>query len=67
MKKKMTLALASSILTLTLSAFPHRAAASTASAAPPPDSQLTRASGDKPVKYMELGLVADILSSVLLP
>lgn len=38
MKKKMTLALAASILTLTLSAFPHHAAASTTAATPPPPS-----------------------------
>jgi hypothetical protein len=36
MKSKLTLALASSILTLTLSAFPHHAAAGTTSAPPPP-------------------------------
>lgn len=36
MKKKMTLALVSSILTLTLSAFPHHAAASSTPPPPPP-------------------------------
>jgi hypothetical protein len=65
MKKKMTLALAGLIYALTLSAIPHHAAASTTSAAPPPDSQLVRASGDKPVKYMAVELAAEILVALV--
>jgi hypothetical protein len=50
MKKKMTLALASSILTFTLSAFPHHAAAS--SSAPPPPPQPPASSGKHIMKVV---------------
>jgi hypothetical protein len=67
MKTRSILVLAALVLALTLSALPVRAAASTTSAAPPSDSQLVRASGDKPVKYMAVELAAAILESVRLP
>ena len=67
MKSKMTLALASSILTVTLSAFPPQAAASSTTVAPSSGSQMLRVGGDKPVKYMQVELAVDILLSALLP
>ncbi len=67
MKKKMSFALAASILTLTLSAFPHQAAASTSTAPTTSVSDLTRASGDSKVKYMAIILTAGSLLSMLLP
>jgi hypothetical protein len=67
MKNRNMLVLAALILALTLSVFPVRAAGSTTSAAPPSDSQVVRASGDKPVKYMAVELAAAVLESVLLP
>jgi hypothetical protein len=51
MKKKVTLALASSILTLTLSAFPHHAAASPTTA-PPADSEALRKAGGSNLIYL---------------
>lgn len=63
MKKTMTLALAASIFALTLSAFPHHAAASTTSVSQA-DSEIRRAGGG-PVVYLTVGLAAEILSSVL--
>jgi hypothetical protein len=65
MKRKMTLALAALTLILTLSAFPQDASASATSA--PPSDSLMRKAGGGPVVYMEVGLAADILLSVLLP
>ncbi|HSZ17278.1 MAG TPA: hypothetical protein VK764_09270 [Terracidiphilus sp.] len=68
MKSNLTLALAASILTLTLSAFPHHASAdSTTAAVSGATSDLLRASGGQPVKYMAVELGADILLSALLP
>jgi hypothetical protein len=67
MKKKMTLRLAVAILTLTLSAFPHYAVASSStSAVSGATSELVRAGGDK-VKYMAVRIAVDILLSALLP
>ena len=68
MKSKKTLVLAASILTLTLSAFPHDAAASS-TATPPSDSQALRKAGGDKVKYMETAVVlaAGILLSAVLP
>ncbi len=67
MKSIKTFVLAASILAITFAAFPVRAAASTSSTPPPSGSQLARASGDAPVKYVAVELAAAILESVLLP
>lgn len=67
MKRKLTYALASSILTLALSAFPHYAAASstTPSSTTP---QSMRARGDRAVKYMDIPIIVAVgLLSALLP
>jgi hypothetical protein len=66
MKSQKTLALAASIFALALSAFPLHAAADSTTATPAVPEVL-RASGDKPVKYMAVGLAVDILLSALLP
>ena len=65
MKKNMTLAFAALILTLTLSAFPHYAAASSTTSSQG-DSDYCRAGGSQ-VPYMAVELAAEILSSALLP
>jgi hypothetical protein len=67
MKTNMTLALAASILTLTVSAFPHRAAGSSTTAPPTSDSQAIRKAGGSPMKYMEVVLASSSLLSALLP
>lgn len=68
MKSKKTLVLAALILALTLSAFPHNAAASS-TATPPSDSQSIRKAGGEKLKYMATAVVlaADILFSAVLP
>jgi hypothetical protein len=66
MKKNMTLGLAASILTLTLSVFPHHAAASTTAAAPTVP-EVSKPTGGKPGPYLSVELAADILLSALLP
>jgi hypothetical protein len=68
MKKTMTLALAASIFTFALSVTPHNAAASS-TVAPPKGATgtlLHRASGDAPVKYMEVVQAVGILFLTLL-
>jgi hypothetical protein len=69
MKSKKTLVLAGLILALTLSAFPHDAAAGATTAPPQASSDITRKGGDSKVKYMEtvVVLAADILLSAVLP
>jgi hypothetical protein len=67
MKSKKTLALATSILTLTISAFPHHAAAGTTTAPPTAGSQLLRKAGGTNLKYLQIVLAADTLLSALLP
>jgi hypothetical protein len=67
MKNKMTFGLAALILTLTLSAFPNRAAATTTADSSTPVSELTRASGDSKVKYMAIVLTAGSLLFALVP
>lgn len=57
MKSNKTLVLAASILTLTLSAFPHLAAASSAIALPPSGTEVYRAPGGKPVIYLYVPLI----------
>jgi hypothetical protein len=65
MKSIKTFALAASILTLTLSAIPRYAAAST-NAAPPVVSEYCRAGGSQ-VPYGAIEIAAEILFSALLP
>ena len=66
MKSKLTLALAASILTLTLGAFPHQASAAASSTTTTPTvPEYAKPIGCKPVKYMYLAV--DILLSALLP
>lgn len=66
MKSKKTLVLAASILTLTLSAFPHHAAASTGSAPQQADSDIRKAGGTALV-YITYLVTAGTLFSALLP
>jgi hypothetical protein len=66
MKSKMTLGLAAAMLTLTLSAFPRPAAASSTTA-PPTVPEVLKPIGGKPVKYLLVELAADILLSAPLP
>jgi hypothetical protein len=66
MKNIKTFVLAASMLTLTLSAFPHRAAASSTTI-PPPDIELARPTGKAPMVYMRVILAAGDLMSALLP
>jgi Spy/CpxP family protein refolding chaperone len=66
MKSNKTLVLAASMLALTLSAFPHQAAASSTTA-PTAVSEISKPIGGKPVKYMLVALAADILLGALLP
>ena len=73
MERKLTLALAATILSLTSPAFANQAAASSTAQAPPPNiqknidksspkvSEMIRKAGEGPVIYMQ------ILLSVLLP
>jgi hypothetical protein len=66
MKSKMTLGLATAMSTLTLSAFPHPAAASsTASSAPAATTELVRKAGGDKLKYMTVILAVDTLSALL--
>ncbi len=68
MKSKMTFVLAASILTLTVTALPHVAAAGTNPPPPPPTKiEVSRPTGGKPVKYMQVELAVDILLLALLP
>ncbi|MGA7107999.1 MAG: hypothetical protein WBV28_08460 [Terracidiphilus sp.] len=67
MKTKMTRALASSIFALTLSAFPHHAAASSTTNPSAADSQIVRKSGGTNLLYVQVVLATDILFSTLLP
>jgi Spy/CpxP family protein refolding chaperone len=67
MKKKMTLALAASILALTVSAFPHQAVASSTTSPSTSDSQLVRKSGGSNLLYVQVILAAGSLLSALLP
>jgi hypothetical protein len=67
MKSKKTLVLTASILALTLSTFPHVAAADTTTAPPPASSDLTRPTGKAPMVYMRAILAVGDLISVLLP
>lgn len=67
MKSKMTLALAASILTLTLSAFPDLAAATTTTNAAPSDSPALRKAGGSQLIYLQVILATGNLLSVPLP
>jgi hypothetical protein len=64
MKSTKTLVLAASILALTLTAFPHVAAAGTGAAPQQASSDLTRKGGEG-VKYMAVILAAGNLISLL--
>lgn len=67
MKSKKTLVLAASILALTLSAFPHDAAAGTTTAPPQASSDMTRKAGGSNLIYLQVVLAAGTLISTLLP
>ena len=67
MKSERTLVLAASIVALTLSVFPHDAAAATTTAALHADPGLTRRGGGKGVKYMAVMLAAGNLIRLLAP
>ena len=67
MKCKKTLVLAASIFALTLSAFPHHAAASSNTTPPNSGSQLVRMPGKNPCPYMQVVPAVSILLSALLP
>jgi len=67
MKSTKTLAIAASIVALTLSVFPHDALAGTTTAAPHADPGLTRRGGGKGVKYMAVMLAAGNLIRLLAP
>lgn len=66
MKKKMTLALAALIFSITLTAFPHVAAADTGTT-PQASSEMTRPTGKSPMVYMRVILAVGNLLSALLP
>jgi len=66
-KSERTLVLAASIVALTLSVFPHDAAAATTTAALHADPGLTRRGGGKGVKYMAVMLAAGNLIRLLAP
>jgi hypothetical protein len=66
MKSKKTLVLAASILALTLSAFPHDAAASTGTT-PQAGSDTTRKAGGTSCPYLQIILAAGNLISLLVP
>jgi hypothetical protein len=68
MKSKKTLVLAASIFALTLSAFPHHAAASATTAPTPSDTVLIRKAGGSKLIYLQsiqVAQVANILASLL--
>jgi hypothetical protein len=70
MKSKKTLILAASILTLTLSAFPRHATATSTTTPSSSGSQAIRKAGGSNlpyVRYLHVELAADILLSSLLP
>jgi len=69
MKCKKTLVLAASIFVLTLSAFPHRAAASSTTAPTSSDTSVIRKAGGSNLiylQYVQLNLAANVLLSALL-
>ena len=66
MKSNKTLVLAASILALTLSAFPHVAAASIGTTAQA-GSDMLRKGGDSRIPYLQVILAAGNLLSALLP
>jgi hypothetical protein len=66
MKSTKTLVLAGSILALTLTAFPHDAAASTGTAPQQAGSDL-RKSGGTALPYLRVALVTGTLFSLLVP
>lgn len=66
MKKNVMLSLAALLFTLTLSAFPHHAEASSTTT-PPPDSDITRPTGKAPMVYMRAILAAGDVMLILLP
>jgi hypothetical protein len=70
MKSKKTLVLAASIFALTLSAFPHHAAASSTTAPTSSDTSAIRKAGGSNLiylQYVQVELLTGILSSALLP
>jgi|HubBroStandDraft_2_1064218.scaffolds.fasta_scaffold388354_2 hypothetical protein len=67
MKSTKTLVLAASILALTLTAFPHVAAAGTVVAPQQASSDLTRKAGGSNLLYVQVIVVAGNLISLLLP
>jgi hypothetical protein len=67
MKSKLTLGLATAMFTLTLSAFPPHAAASSTIAPPSTSSEAIRKAGGSNLIYVQVVLAAGNLLSALLP
>jgi hypothetical protein len=65
MKSKRTLVLAASILALTLTAFPHVAAAGTGAAPQQASSDMTRKAGGSNLLYVQVIVAAGNLISLL--